>query len=218
MNARRACCAATRAGAGRCASSASSAWRRRSTAVRIVLPATIAAVPARAVAVPQRAGRLGDVRGTRGEPCGDPGERRPDADRAPHGGGSRRRGERARATPPARGSVARRTCWWRRAAAAWSRSATASSSGSGGGGVVASPGDIVVWAGLAVLAAEASVAWQRQYAQVAGCCTSRSARRAWPRAGGGRRSHVAVTRHPATNLRSCDSEGKICRRPQHSTS
>ena len=33
--------------------------------------------------------------------------------------------------------------------------------GSGRRGLVASPGDIVVWAGLLVLAAEASVAWQR---------------------------------------------------------
>ena len=30
------------------------------------------------------------------------------------------------------------------------------------GGVVASPGDLVVWAGLAVLAGEASMAWQRR--------------------------------------------------------
>ncbi|MBI5287946.1 MAG: hypothetical protein HY873_03115 [Chloroflexi bacterium] len=32
----------------------------------------------------------------------------------------------------------------------------------GAGGMVASPGDIVVWCGLLVLAAEASVAWQRR--------------------------------------------------------
>jgi hypothetical protein len=32
----------------------------------------------------------------------------------------------------------------------------------GGGGIVASPGDLVVWAGLAVLAGEASLAWQRR--------------------------------------------------------
>ncbi len=32
----------------------------------------------------------------------------------------------------------------------------------GSGGLVASPGDMVVWAGLLVLAAEASVAWQRR--------------------------------------------------------
>jgi hypothetical protein len=30
----------------------------------------------------------------------------------------------------------------------------------GGGGFVASPGDIVIWSGLAILAAEASIAWQ----------------------------------------------------------
>ena len=30
----------------------------------------------------------------------------------------------------------------------------------GGGGFVASPGDIVIWSGLALLAAEASIAWQ----------------------------------------------------------
>lgn len=38
----------------------------------------------------------------------------------------------------------------------------------GRGGVVASPGDLVVWAGLAVLAAEASVAWQRRHGKVSG--------------------------------------------------
>lgn len=32
----------------------------------------------------------------------------------------------------------------------------------GGGGFVASPGDIVVWAGLSALAIEAALAWQRQ--------------------------------------------------------
>lgn len=32
----------------------------------------------------------------------------------------------------------------------------------GGGGMVVSPGDVVVWCGLLVLAAEASVAWQRR--------------------------------------------------------
>ena len=32
----------------------------------------------------------------------------------------------------------------------------------GGGGIAASPGDIVVWAGLLVLAGEASIAWQRR--------------------------------------------------------
>ncbi len=32
----------------------------------------------------------------------------------------------------------------------------------GDGGVVASPGDLVVWAGLAVLAGEVSLAWQRR--------------------------------------------------------
>lgn len=31
----------------------------------------------------------------------------------------------------------------------------------GGGGFVASPGDIVLWSGLMILAAEASIAWQR---------------------------------------------------------
>lgn len=31
----------------------------------------------------------------------------------------------------------------------------------GGGGFVASPGDIVIWSGLLILAAEASIAWQR---------------------------------------------------------
>lgn len=31
-----------------------------------------------------------------------------------------------------------------------------------GGGVAASPGDIVIWGGLLVLAAEASIAWQRR--------------------------------------------------------
>jgi hypothetical protein len=31
----------------------------------------------------------------------------------------------------------------------------------GGGGLVASPGDIVIWSGIVVLAAEASIAWQR---------------------------------------------------------
>jgi hypothetical protein len=34
--------------------------------------------------------------------------------------------------------------------------------GAGGGGIAASPGDIVVWAGLLVLAGEASIAWQRR--------------------------------------------------------
>jgi hypothetical protein len=32
----------------------------------------------------------------------------------------------------------------------------------GGGGIAASPGDFVVWAGLLVLAGEASLAWQRR--------------------------------------------------------
>ena len=32
----------------------------------------------------------------------------------------------------------------------------------GNGGMVVSPGDIVVWAGLMILAAEASIAWQRR--------------------------------------------------------
>jgi hypothetical protein len=32
----------------------------------------------------------------------------------------------------------------------------------GGGGIAASPGDVVVWAGLLVLAGEASLAWQRR--------------------------------------------------------
>jgi hypothetical protein len=32
----------------------------------------------------------------------------------------------------------------------------------GGSGIAASPGDVVVWAGLLVLAAEASLAWQRR--------------------------------------------------------
>jgi hypothetical protein len=32
----------------------------------------------------------------------------------------------------------------------------------GGGGFAASPGDVVIWAGLAILAGEASVAWQRR--------------------------------------------------------
>ena len=32
----------------------------------------------------------------------------------------------------------------------------------GGGGFVASPGDIIVWAGLVLLAGEASLAWQRR--------------------------------------------------------
>lgn len=31
----------------------------------------------------------------------------------------------------------------------------------GGGGFVASPGDLVIWSGLLILAAEASIAWQR---------------------------------------------------------
>jgi len=38
----------------------------------------------------------------------------------------------------------------------------------GGGGLVASPGDLVVWAGLAVLAGEASLAWQRRSRREAG--------------------------------------------------
>jgi hypothetical protein len=33
----------------------------------------------------------------------------------------------------------------------------------GGGSIAASPGDIVVWAGLLVLAGEASIAWQRRH-------------------------------------------------------
>lgn len=37
----------------------------------------------------------------------------------------------------------------------------------GGGGLVASPGDMVIWAGLLVLAAETSIAWQRRAGSVA---------------------------------------------------
>jgi hypothetical protein len=37
----------------------------------------------------------------------------------------------------------------------------------GGGGLVASPGDMVIWAGLLVLAAETSIAWHRRSSAVA---------------------------------------------------
>ena len=46
----------------------------------------------------------------------------------------------------------------------------------GSGGMVASPGDVVVWCGLVILAAEASLAWQRrQRAQRSGATQARAA-------------------------------------------
>jgi hypothetical protein len=45
----------------------------------------------------------------------------------------------------------------------------------GGGGMAASPGDFVVWAGLLVLAGEASLAWQRRDRPVRRSETAREA-------------------------------------------
>lgn len=53
----------------------------------------------------------------------------------------------------------------------------------GGGGMVVSPGDVVVWAGLMILAAEGSIAWQRRPRGVASA-PAREAERAQAAEGG----------------------------------
>jgi hypothetical protein len=45
----------------------------------------------------------------------------------------------------------------------------------GGGGLIVSPGDLVIWAGLLVLAGEASLAWQRRQRAVRSPTSARAA-------------------------------------------
>lgn len=61
----------------------------------------------------------------------------------------------------------------------------------GSGGFVASPGDVVVWAGLVVLAAQAAVAWQRR-PRISGDTVPSSADPT-PRTGGARAEGGAPT-------------------------
>ncbi len=82
----------------------------------------------------------------------------------------------------------------------------------GRGGLIASPGDVVVWSGLVILAVEASIAWQRTQRRRRLERTHHIARGTVTPTGahdsGGRRRHANVTAPTPPPTRAGDSEGK----------